>query len=165
MRTNIIKTSTEINDIPSFVCDSTLSVNLWFTGCYLNCANCHNKNLQYFRWGLDSNYIVDELIRRKKLCDWLVFIGGEPLYSKTTTRFVHYLSRFAKHLGYKTFLYSGYDYNDIELRVKFFDDFFKYIDYVKCGKYDNTKIDSDYLLASTNQCIYNKGQKIYFYNN
>jgi organic radical activating enzyme len=161
MKTNIVHITTETNDVPKMLSDTTISTTLWFSGCHGECKNCQNKNLQTPYPGLTTEKLCIELSKRRMLCDWVVLCGGEPMMNYNLAA-VKEVVEIASTMDYKMFLYTGYEYEDIKEVVECMD----IVEYIKCGKYDETLENSDYLLASTNQYIVDKtGQKIYFFEN
>jgi len=156
MKTNIKAITTEVNDIPSFLSESTLSVTIWFTGCIHDCKGCQNPQLQTIdSSGLDIEFIKDELEKRRILCDWVVFSGGDPMHD-LNEKVVEELAVFAKGIGYKTFVYTGYDMVGQVNGV----------DYVKTGIFvENDGVD-EFWLASRNQSIWRIDglKKVYWYD-
>jgi len=151
--TNIVELTTTFNDIPH------LSTTLWYSGCKLNCNGCHNTILEHFRYEMTVDNIEKELRRRRKMTEWVVHLGGNPLDSIDTVKEV---SEIAKKLGFKQFLYSGYTFVEFQLM---FDDvthktLLENIDYIKTGRYDVTyskNCSSDglkYFFETLNQEVY-----------
>jgi organic radical activating enzyme len=174
MCTNIVDISTEVNDIPDFISDSRLSTTVWFSGCSLNCEGCHNTSIKAVREGYTLQYIKQELKDRRVLTDWVVFMGGEPLNTVVSTRLLGELVKYAKkELGYKVFLYTGFDIDQIKFRIGldsayYTHDLLEYVDYIKSGVYDmnfdKKKYDDSYYLATVNQYIYQGDKKVYYYD-
>lgn len=154
MQTHVIDITTTFNDIPH------LAVSLWYSGCNIKCNGCHNTALEDFRYGLDLNEIEVTLKERRKLTEWVVHIGGNPLDSIAD---VIVVSELAKQMGFQQFLYSGYEYNEFQ---KMFPQYIhrillKNIRYIKTGKYNkelskkNCKIEgTNYFFESLNQEVY-----------
>ena len=166
MRTSILKVTTEFNDIPSFISDTTLSTNIWFSGCNLNCKGCHNEFLQIQHKGMFLDDIKNEMEKRSKTIEWLVLTGGDPLYNQYNIYYTKQLIEYGKSLGFNIFLYTGQEYNSISglLKKNIMDN----IDYIKVGcynvKFDKSKYDKDYFFATINQKIVNgQGKVIYSY--
>ena len=164
MKTPIVKITTEFNDIPSFLADSTLSCNVWFSGCDLFCEGCQNKYLQIQHKGMFLDDIKKELLKRVKTIDWLVLMGGEPLYDQFNVYYTKKLVEYGSNIGYKLFLYTGREYSVVRdlLNKETLDK----IDYVKVGcynkKFDKSKYDKDYFFATINQKIVNGQGKIIY---
>lgn len=151
MKTPIVKITTELSDLRQ------LSTTLWFSGCKLHCKGCQNSGLKEFKTKYSYEYVKTALTERRKLTDWLVFSGGNPI---DHIDWVLQISKFAKELNYKQFLFSGYTHLEIEKILTF--DQNKYlienIDYIKAGGYDATKSKhkyncSDYFFETLNQYV------------
>ena len=164
MKTNIVKITTETNDIPNFISNSTLSTTVWFSGCHGKCKNCQNYNLIIPTPDFTPLQLSAELTIRKQLTDWVVLSGGDPFWgdNKYTTAA---LIKTTKELGYNIYIYTGYEFDIIKdfLEKR---DMLKNIEYIKCGVYKEDLLNNDYLFASTNQSLYNnKGEKVYYFKN
>jgi len=154
--TRIVSISTTINDIPH------LATTLWFSGCKLKCDGCHNTSLEYSRDGLSLNEVESILTKLRKMTDWLVYLGGNPLDSIND---VLNISGIAKKMGFTQFLYSGYTFNefnkmfDQNIHAKLLDK----LDYIKTGRFDvnyskkNCINDGvEYFFETLNQEVYKK---------
>lgn len=77
-----------------------LAAVIFLGGCNFRCPYCHNKDLALYSQEIetmDNNLIIQELIRRKKILEGVVFTGGEPtLYSDILV-----FMRKVKDLGYE----------------------------------------------------------------
>lgn len=164
MKTNIVNITTETNDIPIFLSPkSTMSVNLWFSGCDIGCKGCHNTALQIPREGLELEYVYSMLEKRKELFDWVVFIGGDPLY-ESNRNMCEKIAMKCKELGYKIFLYTGHMTSMASELISL-----DLVDYIKCGcydkKYDKKMYDKNYIYATINQKIIDSnGERVYYYD-
>jgi len=159
MNTPIAKVTTEFSDL------NRMATTLWFSGCKLNCEGCQNIGLKKFNknGGMNLNKIKDILIERRKLTDWLVFSGGNPIDS---VEWVLIISKLAKKLNYKQFLFSGYTHQEIEnlLTDEQNLELVENIDYIKAGGYDATKSKakyncSDYFFETLNQYVVKSDRK------
>lgn len=167
MKSGVVAISTSFSDIP------TISTTLWFSGCKLQCGGCHNSTLKDFQSGFSITHIKSELIKRKKLTEWLVYLGGNPLDSMDS--FLE-IAQYAYGIGYKQFLYTGYTYDqynnlfDINIHKTILNTF----KFIKTGGYNSclSKIcrdeARDYFFATLNQEVYKSEgsfwQKIYGYD-
>lgn len=162
----IVNITTTFNDVPH------LATTLWFAGCKLDCQGCHNSILESFQKGMDINTIEKELIERRGMTEWLVYLGGNPLDSIESLLLV---SSIAKRLDYKQFLYSGYTFDefqnmfDLNIHTKLIDNF----DYIKTGRYDHSlsksncsDVGTEYFFETLNQEVYKKEEHKWemFYN-
>lgn len=164
--TSIINITTQINDIPYFISNITISTNVWFSGCHGLCSGCHNKELHIQKEGLSSDLVKNELYKRKNISEWCLLIGGEPLFNDINIYYSSKVIEYSKKIGYKIFLYTGYDYKYVKEVLN--NNIMKKIDYIKTGKYIESlkkeKFDNEYFYASINQKIIDKnGNIIYEY--
>lgn len=154
MYTGIDSITTELGDIRN------LATTLWFCGCKVRCGGCHNSPLIQFKseGTLELKRVKQELIERRKLTEWLVFIGGNPLDSIDS---VLEIARFAKELNYKQFMYTGYTLKEVE-NVLTHDQYLEVLnlfEYMKVGKYDSSlskscfKEAESYFFETINQSI------------
>ena len=53
---------------------------LFVSGCYHNCPDCHNKEMQNFSYGEQTSIqtIYESILKNKPLLDGVTFSGGEP---------------------------------------------------------------------------------------
>jgi len=173
--TNIVKISIEVNDIPHFLSTTTLSTTVWFTGCKLACKNCQNTSIIDEHIGLNIDNIKQKIKERRILTSWVNFLGGEPFFNDNSIKVLKELLQYSKSIGYKTFIYSGYEYCEIIQKLKDLfnekeiDDFLNNVDYIKTGRYDlfsdKKEFDKSYFLETVNQKIVDrKGNKVYYFN-
>jgi len=153
MNTYIVNITTTFNDIPH------IATTLWYSGCKLRCDGCQNSELKDFQTGLTIDAVRAQLIERRKLTDWLVFLGGNPMDSIESVKMV---SSIAVELGFQTFLYTGYDYDTFQ---KMFDSethalLLKNFNYIKTGGYNRELSKScaetaqDFFFETINQEVY-----------
>lgn len=167
MKTNIKKITTEITDI------NHIATTIWFSGCKIMCNGCQNEELEFFENGYSIAELEKELKERRKFTEWLVYLGGNPLDSIDV---VLEVSRIAKELNFKQFLYSGYSFEEFQglfdtKTHKILLDRFKYI---KTGKFDLNyhkncgSYGQDYFFSTLNQEIYESQEeswrKFYSFN-
>lgn len=139
------------------------TLELYFVGCHHNCEDCQNKELQVqssdnCRW-LTPLEICAELTDYINIAKSVHILGGEPL--EQSPQAISELADLLKELGFgPIILFTG---NDIPKEyIKQTTSVFKYIDYVKTGKYDKTLLNinkisdkqTGIVLASLNQKIY-----------
>lgn len=131
------------------------AVLVYFRGCEHHCVGCHSAILQkYLPYSESNEEILNKIVNFSRRADTnkLVFLGGDPLYSKN----IPVVSYLVDNL-YNNFdicIFTGYN---IEY-VKKLD--LKGVKYYKCGKFDiksqrkSMKTDDEYVLASPNQNFY-----------
>ncbi|MGQ4893487.1 MAG: 4Fe-4S cluster-binding domain-containing protein [Candidatus Njordarchaeia archaeon] len=139
------------------------AIVVYFCGCSHGCQGCHNPLLQNYEIG--EEYTIDKLIKKinslNKInpTNKLVFSGGDPLYSRNR----HFVEKFTQNF-YKKFdicIYTGYIVEEIilmnlDLKFKF----------LKTGRYKeqfaqpSRKTDEEFVLASTNQKIFDSNYKL-----
>ena len=161
IKTNVVFVNTEFNDIPKIISNTTISVNVWFSGCHGECKNCHNPELQIPCPGYTIEEIQKELTQRRSLCEWVVFTGGDPLMNYNI-KTLKEICKIANVLNYKIMIYTGYEFEEIQHEI-----FDINMNYIKCGKYDDTQTNEDYIFGSTNQYLIDTktNTKKYFYEN
>lgn len=129
--------------------DSTASMTIWFTGCDFKCKKCYNKGL----WDKSNGrqYSAESVARIiKATCNKLnvesvVLLGGEPLQQDKEELLL--LCRLLHESGLKIWLYTGYEFNEVDKNI------LKYIHIIKCGRYVD-KLRCDGFPASSNQKVY-----------
>lgn len=152
--TRVVDITTTFNDVPH------LATTLWYSGCNLKCNGCQNTILDKPKEGFELKKIEKELKKRRKITDWIVHLGGNPLDSIDD---LIAISTIAKELGFKQFLYSGYTYQEFQ---EMFDNnihskILENIDYIKTGRFDikYSKVNcfdtgTEYFFETLNQEVY-----------
>lgn len=88
-----------------------ISLNVYASGCFKRCANCHNSQL----WMFSREKVLDgdrfsRLLEEYRLSDWVCFLGGEPLAQPNA---VAALSRVAKQKGRRVCVYTGLEFEGL----------------------------------------------------
>lgn len=165
--------------------DESLAVIIFFRGCFHNCPNCQNKELQTIpkdEKNLSAEEVAEMIINRCKRSSTnkIVLSGGDPFaFPNNIIKLIDYLEA----RGYVICTYTGYDidainnfYNNYESSHK--ENIHK-SSYFKCGlyredlrDYGSGKFNDKFVLASTNQAFYklinnryeqiSKGHTLYF---
>ena len=133
----------------------TSSIDFYISGCNPpHCKNCHNPELFDFNNGIKYNEFLlnnyNDIIKRLYFVSNMMIFGGEPLDQNIIDLedFLKIIYKYNKPI----WLFTKYEYREVPLNI------FKYIHYVKCGRY-NESLPSVYLsefnitLASNNQYI------------
>lgn len=160
MNSGVVALSTSFSDIPA------ISTTLWFSGCSLQCGGCHNSTLKDFNEGISIKQIKSDLLKRRKLTKWLVYLGGNPL---DRIDIVMDIAHYAHSIGYKQFLYTGYSFEQYN---NMFDSsihktILNYFDFIKTGGYNCSLSKScrdearDYFFATLNQEVYKSNKTIW----
>lgn len=129
-------------------CD-TAAFTIWFSGCNFRCKNCYNRKLWDNNFG--NKYTVQSIAKVVKAsCNklgtkYVVLLGGEPLQQDKEELLS--LCRLLNEAGLKIWLYTGYEFRDVDV------DILKYIDTIKCGRYID-EYQQDGFPASSNQRVY-----------
>ena len=129
--------------------DTTASVTLWFAGCNFKCKNCYNKRLwdnkNFYRYNVDR--VVEIVISSCSKLDLksVVLLGGEPLQQNKQELLS--LCRLLNEAGLKIWLYTGYEFDDVDK------DILEFIYTIKCGRYID-ELKQDGFPASSNQKVY-----------
>lgn len=122
---------------------------VWFSGCSMHCPGCYNEVLWDGTKGqvYDTNVVLFDICHEcdKQELDTIVLIGGEPL--EQTYSDIQYLAYKLSSFGYKIWLYTGWEFEQIPEALK------KYLYTIKCGKYDESKATGGFP-ASSNQRIF-----------
>lgn len=82
---------------------------LFVSGCYHNCPDCHNKEMQDFSYGEQTSIqtIYEYILKNKPLLDGVTFSGGEPFEQSEALAL---LAKLIKQEGLSLWCYSGYTY-------------------------------------------------------
>lgn len=138
-------------------------VSIYAVGCSHNCTNCCNPQLQKDD---KEGEVIDYLFFEKELkifckrnkTKCLTFLGGDFLYEKNIEFIKLFLKRNSKK--YNICIYTGYDIDFVKQnKIKGFK-------FIKCGKYNTVqkqismKTDTEFILASKNQKLYDENYKL-----
>lgn len=82
---------------------------LFVSGCYHNCPNCQNKEMQDFSYGEQTSIqtIYEYILKNKPLLNGVTFSGGEPFEQSEA---LAQLAKLIKQEGLSLWCYSGYTY-------------------------------------------------------
>lgn len=129
----------------SFVDTDGLAFSIFFQGCTRGCKNCHNPDLLDHTGGevvtIDS--IMAKIMELDKVYDYVCFLGGEPMEQEDA---LYVLLRKVRGLGIKTWLYTGFDYEQIPKRIT------EQCNVIVAGAYIES-LATDSFPASSNQVI------------
>lgn len=134
------------------------SLDIYFSGCKgkngIHCKGCHNPSSWDFNKGeyyKDKYSKLESYFENNILIENIMFFGGEPMDQDINELidFLKYLKKFEK----KIWIFTRYDYESIP------NDILDYIDYIKCGDYQENNLSDDNIqynikLASKNQKIF-----------
>lgn len=129
--------------------DTTASMTIWFSGCSFRCKNCYNRKLWDSKFG--SKHGAEAVAKIVKAsCNKLgtksvVLLGGEPLQQDKQELLS--LCRLLNGAGLKIWLYTGYEFDDVDK------DILEFIYTIKCGRYVD-ELRQDGFPASSNQRVY-----------
>ena len=124
---------------------------IWFSGCSQRCPGCYNQRLWDRSAGKEHNvgtimFLIDNQ-REKTGIDDIVLLGGEPM-EQDISDITALVTRLDKS-GYKVWMYTSWDMNDIPESIK------SHLYTIKCGRYDET-LKCDGIPSSSNQKFYRK---------
>lgn len=141
------------------------ALEVYVSGCKgipTHCKNCHNPETWEFNQGIDyKDYIYS--IKHKledfgSLIEKIVLLGGEPMDQdpEELFNFCFLLCWLKSTYKKETWLFTRFELSEIPDKIKYC------FDYIKCGKYDETKRVDDYIvygynLSSSNQNIFKNG--------
>lgn len=154
-----------INDISGSFLDypdnSSISMGLFFTGCWGYCDNCQNKELQNPNYKINTKlFTIDELLikifsnAKRFQTNKISLMGGDPLFDSNIEFTKILLKILYETTNFKTCLYTGQSLDFVKKNN------IDYFTYLKCGWYDRSKgvlsekTDEYFQLASTNQELY-----------
>lgn len=132
-----------------------LSFMVYLCGCPFSCRGCHNPELRRMKSNHCRQMEVDAFV--EFFLDYakvfhnvkdVVFGGGEPLYQYES---LVKICKRLKELGFGIVVYTGYEKEEVETAFK---ELLKYVDFVKCGKFEVENVNEEGKLASFNQSFY-----------
>jgi anaerobic ribonucleoside-triphosphate reductase activating protein len=134
--------------------DDKAAFTIWFSGCSMGCHNCHNPELQSKDRGesYDTRTVLFAVCGEceKQNIDTIVLLGGEPLEQELEDLMM--LLNKLHIYGYKIWLYTGWEFENIPNQIK------DKLHTIKCGRYmDELKCDG--FPSSTNQRVFRKIDK------
>jgi anaerobic ribonucleoside-triphosphate reductase activating protein len=129
--------------------DKKPSFTIWFSGCTIRCNGCQNKSLWDFSDGEPTSVedVVSIVVSQAEKIDFntVVLLGGEPLDQGDLMMLCHEL--YVR--GFKVWLYTGYDMDEIPSNIMV------YLSTIKCGRYkEDLKCNGK--LATSNQQMWHK---------
>ena len=131
------------------------ALEIYIAGCKKpHCKGCSNPELWKFNQGKpykDAIHKISKKIKENDIIQNVFLVGGEPLDQD-----INELEDFINMLlecGIKIWLFTKYSIDKVPVGIK------SLCSYIKCGKYDKSKLSKDYVqygvkIASTNQRIY-----------
>jgi anaerobic ribonucleoside-triphosphate reductase activating protein len=123
---------TERYDLVNTPGESKPAFTIWFAGCSMKCDGCYNPSLwDTNRYSNNKPSTIVMAISRDCVprgIDTVVLLGGEPLELDHGELLVLCKRLYAD--GYKIWLYTGWNWDDIPT------DLLKYLYTIKYGKYD-----------------------------
>ena len=130
-----------------------VAVEIYISGCYHKCPECHNPEMQDFDYGekLTINELGLKLFNNKKWFDIIAILGGDLLCQDEfeawyLINYLHYT--FPEK---KLWLFTGKEKGEIPKWC------FEYFDVIKTGRYIK-ELPSNGKLASSNQKLLYKGK-------
>ena len=131
--------------------DDKASFTIWFSGCNMGCKNCHNPELQSKDRGqkYDTKTVLFAICSEceKQNLDTVVLLGGEPLEQEFDS--LSLLINKLHTYGYKVWLYTGWEFENIPNAIK------NNLYTIKCGPYIE-ELSCEGFPSSTNQRIFRK---------
>ena len=133
------------------------AVIAYFCGCEHHCPGCHSPLLQQdYEYAESKEEILNRIIDYTNRADTnkLVFLGGDPLYSKNLELIKYLVSNLSNK--YDICIFTGYDIDYVKKIA------LKGVKFWKCGRFDinnvrkSGKTDEEYVLASPNQNFYDE---------
>jgi anaerobic ribonucleoside-triphosphate reductase activating protein len=136
------------------------SLDIYVAGCIGNphCEGCHNPESWNFNQGTPYTASYFDLLAKKirgfdRLIRKIMIFGGEPL-DQNREEFLNFLVSLT-YFHKEIWLFTRYELSEVPKEIK------QYCNYIKCGRYDETKkqqkVQYGITLATTNQKIYKRG--------
>lgn len=127
------------------------TINVYLSGCALNCHNCHNSSMQKYE-PVNVSMLYEEVLHYMDTTPirHIILSGGDPLYKHNRAITIELLSLLS---DYPVMIYTGEDstifdsWHDIKCS------------YIKCGRYieelkqQSGHFGNEFRLASTNQIL------------
>ncbi len=140
IRINYIDFHGSVSDGPG------IRIVLFLQGCLNRCEGCQNPET----WDTNGGYLIDEellfeLISKTSPIRRITISGGEPLLQiDSLTKLLSLLYE----NQYDIALYTGFEYEEVPPEI------FKYLNYLKTGRFIKNKITTVTYYGSTNQRFY-----------
>lgn len=153
---NLVSIDSTWMDYPD---ESSLAVEVFFSGCKFNCPNCQNPELQGSNFGEEVS-VKELLYKIRKSADTnktnkVVLVGGDPLSENNIEGVKELLEVSSNEFDYC--VYTGYDIDFISRNKIFGAKFYKTGVYKKELHDEHMgKTDSGITFASKNQKLYDK---------
>ena len=128
------------------------AIEIYISGCNMDCSDCQNPELQDFHFGntIDINKLIEYLAVRREMYDIISIVGGD-LLSQPASEAVQLIFLLTNTFLDKEFwLFTGKDRKEVQDWV------WSYFDYVKVGKYDKL-LQQKGFPSSSNQKLLKKG--------
>ncbi len=128
------------------------AIEIYISGCFRRCVNCHNKELQDFNYGefLEVEHVISYLKERQHLFSIISITGGDILCHPFFPAF-EFVSNLKNVFSDKEFwLFTGAEITSIV------SDWKKIFDKIKTGVYDE-RLRVEGFPASSNQRLLVKG--------
>ena len=139
---------------PTFKPYKKAAYEIYVAGCTRNCHNCHNPELQDFKFGdkLDIKKLITDIRKVKNLVEIIAVTGGDLLCNDPTEA-----ERLAGMLRVnfedkELWLFTGANKEECPDWV------WELFDIVKIGRYEHTKSKEGSFPASSNQRLLKKGR-------
>ncbi len=133
-----------------------ISADIFLRGCKApHCPGCHNTELQNF---VENNKSLEDIISSLKPhsegFSVITIMGGEPLDSNHDMLLKLLTNLRLEFPEKKLALYTGYGLSTV---IEMSKDILEQLDYIKCGRYDETnRAPFGSFLATKNQIMYQK---------
>ena len=89
-----------------------ISLNIYVSGCFKRCKNCHNSHLQNFNKTLLLNeQMFNKMLQLYKMANWVCFLGGDAVYQP---KGLETIAQFSKKSGKRVCLYTGILFSELE---------------------------------------------------
>jgi len=133
------------------------ALEIYFSGCYQLCEDCHNPELQDFNLGTSQELWIEKISDKISEFDSVIkniwLLGGEPL-DNNHFDILNFISKLPNNK--EIWLFTSYSFDGVPQKFK------DACNYIKCGKYvKELKTDKNVWygvnLATSNQKIFKKG--------
>lgn len=136
----------------SFVNGEGIRVVIFLSGCYFNCPECHNKDIQDPNYGnsMEIDEVMDIIKNNIPIIDGITLSGGEPTLQWEQS--LEIIKR-SKELGLNVWMYTGDVYENL-IKDSNKRQLIENADIIVDGRFEKDKVSNELIYrGSSNQRI------------